>query len=216
MASATLRHEVGESDSNNFVTRIPSLAPGHIIAGGHVIAACAVTAMSVAAAETNPASIARFGVVFFSLSFGIRSILFRECIGQSKPYSPSGVELSLGASALFVANAAASVATLTRPDMILLLIGYCALDVTANWLNMVASVKTPSQPRLPFAVLVINFINDAFVCSLIAGDEKIAQFTFAGFVLKSIYNAGLMVWATKVVINRDSKVVEEREKSKTS
>lgn len=217
MAAETPVYEVGENDSNNYLTRIPPLAPGYIIAGGHALAACAVTAMAAASADEGAEHVARFGVLFFSLSFAIRSILYRERAAQAKPYSPSGVEMSLGAAALFVANAAASVATIRRPDLILTLVAYCALDVTANWLNMVASAKTPSLSKLPFLVLVINFINDAYVCSLIAGDAEIARFAFAGFLLKAVYNAGLMCMATKVVIARDSKQVEmKREKSKTS
>jgi hypothetical protein len=195
----------GPTTSNNYRTRLPGLRPGYIIAAGHVLAACAVTAVCTSAAHAeHSAQLPQMGVVFFALSLAVRTVLFRERAGATEPYVPGGVDMSLGASALFVANAAASVATMTAMDMMLPLIAYSALDVTANWLNMVASAKTPSLPRGRLPVLAISLGCDAYVASLISGDGRIAALTFPLLVLKSVYNVGLMCVAAKVVIDRDT------------
>jgi hypothetical protein len=203
----------GPNTSNNYMTRLPGMDPSHTIAAGHVLAALSITALCIGAVyEDDLAKLPRMGVVFFTLSFAVRAILFKERFGETGAYSPSGVEMSLGAAALFVANAAASVATLAAPDLLLPLIGYATLDVVANWLNMVASAKTPSVHRFRFPLLVVSLANDAYVSSLIAGDGAVAGVTQPAFVLKSAHNFCLMCVAAKVVIARDSKAAVDAPK----
>lgn len=196
------------------MTRLPGLEPGYIIAAGHCLAAIAIFSICFSATEAgNPERVPAMGAVFFGLSAALRLIIFNERISYTQPYSPGGVEMSLGAASLFVANAAAGVATMVDESKLLLLIAYAAVDVAANWLNMVACAKTPSLPKYRLPVLAVCLWNDAFVAAIIAKDEALSVLCFPGFVLRSLLNAGLLLWAAKVVVDKDTEEVVEKNKS---
>lgn len=210
-AAPPVQQVCGPNTSNNYMTRLPGIEPGYIIAAGHCLAVVAVAAICFSASVSgNPERISAMGLVFFALSAALRTIIFNERVGETKPYSPGGVEMSLGAASLFVANAAAGVATMVDERKLLMLTSYAALDVSANWLYMVACAKTPSLPRFRAIVLAVSLVNDAFVTSLISRHEGLSAVCFPGFILRSVLNLGLLIWSAKVVVERDSQEGERK------
>lgn len=199
----------GPTTSNNYMTRLPGLDPGHIIAGGHVLAALAVASVCAAAAAAgDDAALPLSARVFFTLAVAARAILLRERLVAPPGAPPSAPEMSLGAAALFIANAAAGVATLAAPDALLPLIAYAVLDVVANWLAMVAAVQARAAPGSRGRALLAFFVSlacDLHVCALMARAAEAVRLTWPAFVAKNALNAAVMLESASVVLDRDAK-----------
>jgi hypothetical protein len=190
--------------SNDYMHRLPPLASEHIIAATHVVAAAGFTFSAVAASSATGSRLPTYATSLFVAVTSLRLILLSKKYAAKTPYTLAGTDMSLLAAVLFVSNALASVATLCEPDDVLMFTAFSALDVTANWLEMVADAKTPILPRYLVLKVAILAAGDGYVAATVAGAESIAKLLWAAFVVKAVVNVISASNAARTILSRDA------------
>lgn len=122
---------------------------------------------------------------------------------DSEVYSPTEEDMCLGAATLFVSNSLVAIAALMKPDMFLELIAFSALDVTANWLYMVAAAKTPCRPLPASLVLSCSSMADLYLVFAICNKE-VWMLHPLGIYTKGVQNIYLTFFAAFTVVARDT------------
>jgi hypothetical protein len=197
--------QCGPNMCSSYMMRLPPLNAGYVTAATHVIAALGVILAAVgASAVPHTTALPNHGSVLLVFTILLRVALLKDRMFETVPYSPTGPELSIAATLLFISNSLVSLGCLIAPDHMLSLLAYSALDVTAAWLNMVALAKGPALPRFSIIISFLGFAADAHVASVVCGRGDFAMYTMPAFILKSIHNIFLMVSAAIIVVDRDT------------
>jgi hypothetical protein len=190
--------------SNDYMSRLPPLASEHIIAAGHIVAAAGFTFSAVAASTAKGSRLPAYGAALFVMVVSLRLILLSRSYSAKTPYTLEGVDMSLLAAILFVSNALASVGTLCAPDKVFTFIAFSALDVTANWLEMVANATTPTLPRFVALKATVLGAGDGYVAAIVAGAQAIAAPLWPAFVVKAAINVMSAGAAIRTILARDA------------
>lgn len=97
------------------------------------------------------------------------------------------------------------VATRVDAPSMLPLVASTALDISALWMRMAATVKSPSRSAYPLLFGVIYALSDAVLAAVIAAFTPLASLIIPALVCRALLNACRLAAASRTILLLDAR-----------